>query len=540
MKEKQKNSTELAGLKSLTYPTIEVIAVITSDQGEPRVALRFDGLIPHQEAVEIELGAAQQLPQFINAIAKKGYPVPTDRGRRKALFEQTNAQLAGAKHRFRPSVPGWHARGETMRFSFRKGEAYGSEGDVKGWQAEVGKYLPGNDLLLFASFAFPAAMILRYLVPEGSPIFHFVGPSRSGKTTALDVASSICQSPAARVSWNATSNALLEASRMCRDSICVLDELGEGTPSEIKGAIYTITNGAARMRLDQYGGLKSKPSASQTIAISSGEIDLRAALVEAGLKYAKGYDARFIPIPVDQDHPMVAQLHGLESARELIDHLKRATRKQYGTVGRELAAHLTSDWEAQLRFAKRRFANYCDRLRDAVVEGQRPVQFDRLVPYFAAMATGGAVAIKAGLYRLEKVDAFRVAAVALRAWAARQLEMEKDPQQRAVDTLIARLDHALASGKVAALNEKTYSRRPEYPVFTYQFRAGLTGMLVRQRAFRDWFGASYRATIDALKEAEVLVPSSKRGPVKQVRVPDLDNEWVGFYVINRDRLDELR
>ncbi|MEI9976999.1 MAG: DUF927 domain-containing protein [Ignavibacteriota bacterium] len=106
---------------------------------------------------------------------------------------------------------------------------FGVAGD---WKGNVGKLCSGNPLLVFAASTAFAAPMLAVAEMEGGG-FHFRGASSMGKSTALEVAASVCGSAANYVlNWDTTKNSLEEVAETHNDCLMVIDELGIVGPGD--------------------------------------------------------------------------------------------------------------------------------------------------------------------------------------------------------------------------------------------------------------------------------------------------------------------
>lgn len=103
---------------------------------------------------------------------------------------------------------------------------YAQAGTLADWQAHVAPYCVGNSRLLLAVSAAFAAM-LPHPAGQESGGLNFVGPSSTGKTTALHVASSVYGGAGYLQRWRATANGLEALAALHNDALLVLDELAQ-------------------------------------------------------------------------------------------------------------------------------------------------------------------------------------------------------------------------------------------------------------------------------------------------------------------------
>jgi len=141
---------------------------------------------------------------------------------------------------------GWHGRRFILPdivFGSEAGEAvilqaervdnpFQTMGTLAEWQEAIGRYCVGNSRLVLAVATALAAPLL-YLAGAESGGLHLVGGSSLGKTTALDVAGSVCGGGGVRgyvLQWRATANGLEGVAAAHCDALLCLDELSQVTP----------------------------------------------------------------------------------------------------------------------------------------------------------------------------------------------------------------------------------------------------------------------------------------------------------------------
>lgn len=130
------------------------------------------------------------------------------------LPDEVIGQAEGEHYVLQSSAPLVHA--------FRCG------GTLDGWRDAIGTPGAGNSrLVLSISMAF-AAPVLRPLGMEGGGV-HWRGGSSTGKTTAVEVAGSVCGGgrDGYKVTWRATDNGIESVAAVHNDGLAVLDEIGQ-------------------------------------------------------------------------------------------------------------------------------------------------------------------------------------------------------------------------------------------------------------------------------------------------------------------------
>jgi hypothetical protein len=120
----------------------------------------------------------------------------------------------------------------------------GKAGTPEGWQMEVAAQAVGNHA---AAFAIAAAFVgpLLEIASEPSGGFHIAGPSKIGKTTAVQMGVSVWGLPDKRGAlrdWRSTANAMEAALQEASDGLLALDEISQADPRELEVAIYQAGN----------------------------------------------------------------------------------------------------------------------------------------------------------------------------------------------------------------------------------------------------------------------------------------------------------
>lgn len=210
--------------------------------------------------------------------------------------------------------------------------AYKQLGKLKDWQDTIGKWTVGNSRLQFSILAALAAPVLDSLGEDNFGI-HFVGGSSIGKTTALQVASSIWGKEIKN--WRTTDNASESSARHSNDGLLILDELSQVSGDAADAMIYMLGNGSGKARANKFGD--ARPIATfRLIFLSSGEVGLEAKISESksNKKLKAGQTVRFIEIPADAGQGLGTfdTIHHFEDPGAFAIELKELTKKYQGSV----------------------------------------------------------------------------------------------------------------------------------------------------------------------------------------------------------------
>ena len=170
-------------------------------------------------------------------------------------------------------------------------------------------------------FAAGLAGMLRYWCASSENfILHLYGASSGGKTTLLEVAASAWGKPKSLIdTWRGTSNGI-ERKAVGRNDMCmILDEAGMADEQCLVEAIYSLGNGAEKIRATRDVG-ERKAAKFRVVALSTGEKQL-----VRGQKFA-GQEVRAIELRADQYGPLMPTIRCAEDA----EALSRALNNNYG------------------------------------------------------------------------------------------------------------------------------------------------------------------------------------------------------------------
>jgi putative DNA primase/helicase len=227
--------------------------------------------------------------------------------------------------------------GEIVRLISGNKTPYEQSGTLEEWKAVVGLLVGHHSrlvLLCSAAFAGPLLILVGH---EGGGL-HVHGPSSSGKTAGLQAAASIWGkggNPGFVLPWRQTANAFEAILAGRTDTLVAYDEIGVGDAKAIGTAIYQITAGTGKARLDRESRLQ-EPATWRSILLSTGEVPAGTKITEDGGKrpYA-GQQVRILDIPVDLgDGVGIFDADGLDgTAGDLADRIKDASQRWYGVAG---------------------------------------------------------------------------------------------------------------------------------------------------------------------------------------------------------------
>jgi uncharacterized protein (DUF927 family) len=284
------------------------------------------------------------------------------------------------------------------------------------WQEQIGRYCVGNSrLVLYVSAALAAPLL--YLAGGESGGLHLVGGSSLGKTTALDVAGSVCGGGGVRGyrrQWRATANGLESIAAAHCDALLCLDELSQVEAREAAETAYMLGNGCGKARATRTGGAR-KPSEWRTLFLSTGELTLADKIREDGRgRVTAGQAVRVVDIAADAGAGLglFEDLHGLPTGHDLSRHLTDAAKEFYGQPLRAFLERLTAEFDAAAE-------NIHEIIKDFIHENCPPDadgQVKRVCARFGLVAAGGELGAAYGVLPWPKGEATQTAARCFRDW----------------------------------------------------------------------------------------------------------------------------
>ncbi|MGE4269532.1 MAG: DUF927 domain-containing protein [Acidithiobacillus sp.] len=332
------------------------------------------------------------------------------------------------------SSTGWHASSFVLpariigdgKLTFQNETAadhYQMAGSLRDWRYAVGKYLPGNPLLILAVSAALAGPLLEPTARAGGGI-HLVGDSSTGKTTALLLAASVWGAPAFVRTWRATANGLEGAASEVNDTALILDELSQSDPAEAAAITYAVGNGVGKTRVNRVGMAK-RTARWRVMLLSSGERTLAAHMAEdrRGRTPKAGQLVRLLDIPVKRQFGLFDALHDMPTGAALADYLKKATAQFFGRIGpafldRLVAERENLDLPAKLaELLQTQLFHHPDGLHQ------------RAAATLALCGMAGELARQWGLLPIAEGEAIGAAALAFRLWSEQQTSGRTEDRQ---------------------------------------------------------------------------------------------------------------
>ncbi|WP_171500654.1 DUF927 domain-containing protein [Acinetobacter ursingii] len=324
---------------------------------------------------------------------------------------------------------------------------YQSKGTLEQWRSNVAQLTENHSLLAFSLCTAFAGQLLDPLNQQGGG-FHIKGGSSKGKSTALNLASSVWGNPKQFYrTWRATGNALENTAYMHNDGFLVLDEIGEiANPKELGNVVYMLANGLGKGRMTKQ--ITAKPMHQwKVIFLSSGEKSLKDIMTEQGQKTKLGQEIRLADIDIDQsEYGIFDSIDFAEDGAKQAIELSKRMADCYGVAGIAWLEYLTSNKGERMDEAR----ELLDQYRQALTVNQSQGHIVRVANYFALVATAGELATKANITGWKTGTAFNAVQKVFNQWLG-SFEQVGDYENREIVTHVKAFFEANESSRFEAI-----------------------------------------------------------------------------------------
>ena len=320
----------------------------------------------HEESFSRALFAGE-CAEVRGRLADGGLSLNGAQSARQALAEYLNLVSSMRRARSVPCV-GWHKIGGrpvfvlpdttfgdagervVLRTDSPEPPMFNVSGTVADWRDNIGLLCVGNSRLLFAASCAFAGPLLGVVAEEGGGI-NLRGASRSGKSTALRVAASVCGGAPGDGAkgfirqWRATANGIEGMACVHSDNLLPLDEMGLVDAREAGEIAYMLANGTGKTRAGRSGVIR--PAVRfRVLFLSTGEISLADKNNEAGKATRAGQETRLCDLPSDAGAGLgiFQDLHDHENGPAFVNTLREATGRFYGAPLRAFLTILAERW----------------------------------------------------------------------------------------------------------------------------------------------------------------------------------------------------
>ena len=404
-----------------------------------------------------------------------------------------------------------------LRSSNNIDRQFETSGSLADWQENIAKYAKNNSRLILAlSTAFAAPLL--HLVNEESGAIHLVGNSSLGKTTALQVASSVWGSNSFIKQWRMTCNALELVAQNHSDCLLPLDELAQADSKSVSDMIYMLANNEGKRRLRSEIILRTQHN-WRTLILSTGEIDIATKVQEASKKSFAGMEVRFVSLPANCDTGcgIFEDLHGFKNGDQLSKYLKDSCSKYYGSAIQKYLEHLTNNLEAittQIKQIQQKF-------KEKYIPESSSGQIARVASRFGLIAAAGELAIGFGILPLAQGEAVESIAKCFKTWGNERGNTQDLEQKIAIAQVKSFLEK-YGDSKFINIAENSLIK----PIERYGYKQKFNGVFhyyVLPEIYKNEVckGLNHKQVTKYLLEKGLLVADGQGRSVESKHLPDI-------------------
>jgi hypothetical protein len=505
----------------------------------------------------------------VRKLAEADYPVPSGSADQRRLVQAIEEQRTERRLAYVDQV-GW--RGDlfvlpdevlgqersNVYVVLREGypaHKFACAGSLDDWRSEVAALAVGNHVLMFALALAFVPPLLRLLGDEPSG-FQLVAPTRTGKSTAAELAASAWGNRFAE-KWRTTVNSVERTAADHNDLLLVLDEIGllgknpRSRADELYEACHQLGGGRSKQRLN----VADPPWEWLVLFLSTSELTFRQILAAGGRAVVGGELMRLIDVelPVDPSAGIFQDLHGHATVDQYCAALDHAVARCHGTAGRaylrQLVREVESDRGALVSWLRERIGWYLRRTSSAVQGREAEAVASRFALVYAAGRLAAAYKILPWSWR-EILAAVRychehacveaeAAAPALRAAPAAD-EVGNGGGER-LELLVAEYvaRHRAAFLDLRRFRGASLLRMQAAPGFLRERQDGELELLLLPAKFRQAVcdGRDPRAVVEALRRHDLIrldqggkttIPRDLPPPLHRTRVVCLKGEILRF------------
>jgi putative DNA primase/helicase len=298
-------------------------------------------------------------------------------------------------------------------------------GTLEQWRENVSAFAIGNDLVMFAISAAFAAPLLN-IVDKPTIGFHFVGETSWGKSTLVDIASSVYGKPGLggyANKWKVTVNGLESLAAAHSSCLLVLDELKQCDPKDVDNIVYLIGNEGGKVRAQDNGSYNGVKHSWRLLWMSNGEMTLSQHLGSAKLKAQGGQEVRLINLSANLNETaelrakngVYQNLHSFSHGAELSGHIMNKALSFHGTALYEFLERLLQPDFINTK-GRQGIKRIMEKFRQDNLSSSAPGEIYRVADAFGLVAAAGEMATRFGITGWAVGDATKTAALCFKLW----------------------------------------------------------------------------------------------------------------------------
>ena len=383
----------------------EYIKIVALAEKSWKTRLEFSDMNSEKCLIDVDNEKLSNVGDLIKELIHKGFCPDIDFKRFKKYLLRAFRNRDSIKRYTEVNQTGWINETSYLCPSFSVSDSknnfimqeshdvgYAISGTFEKWREQVADLCQNNSLLTFSLCVALAPILLRYFPEINTTIFHLVGRSSIGKTTALKVAASVWGNPKKYIKqWRATGNAQEGIAEKHNDSLLLLDEIGQANDKDIQQTVYMIGNERGKSRMTVDAALR-KTKSWRLLCLSSGEIGISEKIEAAGERVHGGILVRCIDIEAQSAKGIgiFEDLRGCNNGNEFSIILTERTSKYYGTAAKFFVDEVREIDEASIRNI---FNESLGRIKSVLqLENTKDGATSRVLNSFALINTAGILA----------------------------------------------------------------------------------------------------------------------------------------------------
>ena len=385
---------------------IKIVGFVTTfDERSWKTRLEFNDMNGDKCLMDVDNEKLSNVRDLVKDLIHKGFCPDIQVGQFKNYLLKSYNDRDSIKRYIEVNQTGWIDNTTYLCHSFSISElknnfimqeshdvGYAISGSIEEWREQVSDLCQNNSLLTFSLCAALAPILLRYFSEINTTIFHLVGRSSIGKTTALKVAASVWGNPKRYIKqWRATGNAQEGIAEKHNDSLLILDEIGQANDKDIQQTVYMIGNEKGKSRMTVDAALR-KTKSWRLLCLSSGEIGISEKIEAAGERVHGGVLVRCIDIEVQSAKGIgiFEDLRCCNNGNEFSTIITERVSKYYGTAARFFTEGIVKIDESTIRNT---FRESLSRIKNALkLEDVKDGATSRVLNSFALINTAGILA----------------------------------------------------------------------------------------------------------------------------------------------------
>lgn len=386
--------------------------------------------------------------------------------------------------------------------------------DLNEWNMHIGQHLRCNPYLLTTVLAaISSALVRSFSMPR--LLLALVGQSSIGKTTAQQIAQSLCQQAKDIENCSGTANGVRNYLEQFADRPAFLDELhmAEDTDGLVK-LLFLVGNGGSRKTSTAQQKINQTEPLT-CVLITASEKTLNEIVAAKRITLTEGVSARYIEMVIDGEMGVFHQVPDGMTPKQFSDQLKSACETYHGAFWDAWIGAVSKDFEKIQKWSVRQLPKIEARLCKGMVITDR-VTF-RMVRGLAVWACAGLIASRLKLLELEPDEVIGAVRLVLREHLAHQKHNTTPIGEKVISHVRGLIDRNTARFPALSM----FGRDEQNGIYGYTRGTGDERLyLFLPDVFEELIGTPFgtQMAVQKLRDAGYLSVGSE-GAQRQFRLP---------------------